>query len=605
MPYLKEESMKSPIELLRSLLTDVRRLEPDVKGLDRDVITIEKRFKDEGYGFLTVALPALCDALDRGLADGQFACPSGFARIRGGTIPRLFSGMFCKVFVAESGNLNESPHESIVKCLREVLRLFKKLSLESDREETLDLEAKRGFFEMDDRANSEIELSETQSYILDRVSRYILPNIDTFDERELPLKHGPGAVVESLSANQKWLAVTRYSPRLEELGYDITYFREEGHGVIVDSSNLSPYGASGDIAKLISVPKNSTSRRTITIEPVIRQFVQQGFNMLLRDNIVSCGLLRRCLALTDQSKNQHLALIGSRTGYWSTIDLKSASDLLSVKIVSRVFRYRPRLLQGLIDCRSAAVRTSKTERTIAKYAGMGNATTFPVQSIVFATLAISALLEGYHLEPSYRNAKRVSRYVRVYGDDIIVPSEHARLVMDWLSRVGLIVNAKKSFTVGNFRESCGVDAYRGVDVTPVYVRYRPDQLSKKDPSTIAHYVSLSNQAWMRGLYAMSTLLKDMVEKTLRRGLPLVSSHSGLLGLHTRLEAQEFHRWNPVLQRPETNGFTLIPLKRKDELDGYAALLKFFHVPLEGRDRGHLQKSPVRFKNRIVRRWVPA
>jgi hypothetical protein len=55
----------------------------------------------------------------------------------------------------------------------------------------------------------------------------------------------------------------------------------------------------------------------------------------------------------------------------------------------------------------------------------------------------------------------------VFGDDIIVPSECAEFVIDDLESFGLLVNRTKSFWRGAFRESCGVDAYNGVDVTPV------------------------------------------------------------------------------------------------------------------------------------------
>jgi hypothetical protein len=596
--------LKSPIDLLQSLLIDFSRLEPDVKGLDRDVITIKKRYKDEGYGFLTIALPALCDALDRGLADRKFACPNGFKSAVGGTIPRFLSGMFCKVFDTESGNLLDTPHEGIVKCLREVLRIYKKLALATDQETYLDRKAKDEFFKNDEVCDRALELSPTRLFILDRVCRYILPNIDSFDERELKGKHGPGAVVEQYTPNQKWQAMTTYSSRLDELGFDCYYGSDTGVTAIVDSSISSSYGASSNRARLISVLKNSTSRRTITVEPLVRQFVQQMFNTLLRDHISRCSVLSCSLDLTDQSKNQILALDGSRTGLWSTLDLKSASDLLSVKIVDIVFRHKPRLLAALKDCRSEEVGSSDTIRTLSKYAGMGNATTFPVQSVVFAVLAIAALLEGLHKFPSFRNVRAVARSVRVYGDDIIVPSAQAHLVMDWITSAGLAVNTRKSFTTGNFRESCGVDAYRGIDVTPLYVRFRPDQVSKKEPNTISHYVSLANQAWLRGLYVLGTYFQSVVENCLRRQLPLVSKECGLLGLHTHQGAQEFHRWNPVLQRPETKGFQQVSLKRRDKLDGYAALLKFFHVPLLGRDRDHLQKSPVRFSSRIVQRWVP-
>jgi hypothetical protein len=599
--YLKEEAMKSPIVLLLSLLTDVGRLEPDVKGLDRDVITVKSRVEHEGYGFLTIVLPSLCDALDRGLASGQFACPLGLKKVRGGAIPRMFSGMLCKVFDSVTGCLLEAPSVGVLKCLREVLRFCKKLDLSSDQETFLDLKAKTEFFANDELCLSENKFSEREFFILNSVCKTILPNIDNFDERELPCKHGPGAVREGLKTNQKWLAIATYSSRLEELGYDVNYLRDEMEGTIVDSSEPSPYGASGDSAKLITVSKNSTSRRTITVEPVVRQFVQQGFNILLRDSISHCSILSRCLALTDQSKNQILALEGSRTGYWSTIDLKSASDLLSVKIVEIVFRNHPNLLEGLLDCRSPKCSSGEDQFTLRKYAGMGNATTFPVQSIVFAVLAMAALLEGKR--PTFGNIKRVSRLVRVYGDDIIVPTTSVHQVVAWIHKAGLIVNLKKTFSTGNFRESCGVDAFCGYNVTPLYLRHCPDETSK-EPSTIAHLVSLSNQAWLRGLYSLSTSLVQIAEDSLRRRLPLVHSSCGLLGLHTHLNVQEFQRWNPILHRPETIGPMLVSLKRRDKLDGYAALLKFFHTPLLGRAVGHLEKSPVRFKSKIVPRWVP-
>lgn len=594
--------MKSPIALLLSLLTDVGRLEPDVKGLDRDIIAIKLRVKHEGYGFLTVALPSLCDSLDRGFATGQFACPLGLKKVRGGAIPRMFSGMLCKVFDSVTGRLLEAPSVSTIKCLREVLRFCKKLALSTEQDTYLDRKAKREFFENDALCISENPFSEREDYILNSVCKAILPNVDNFDERELQCKHGPGAVFEGLKANQKWLALATYSSRLEELGYDINYLRDEMEGTIVDPSEPSTYGASGDCAKLITVLKNSTSRRTITVEPVVRQFVQQGFNTLLRDSISRCTVLSRCLALTDQTKNQTLALEGSRTGYWSTIDLKSASDLLSVKIVKLVFRNHPNLLEGLLDCRSPKCISDEYQYTLGKYAGMGNATTFPVQSIVFAVLAMAALLEGKR--PTFGNIKRVSRLVRVYGDDIIVPTSQVHQVVAWIHKAGLIVNLKKTFSTGNFRESCGVDAFQGYDVTPLYLRLFPDETSM-EPNTIAHLVALSNQAWLRGLYKLSTHIVEIVEDSLRRRLPLVSTTCGLLGLHTRLNAQEFHRWNPKLHRAETKGPMLVSLKRKDKLDGYAALLKFFHTPILGRSVGHLEKSPVRFKSKIVPRWVPA
>jgi hypothetical protein len=626
MTNLMEVIMKSLIVLLRSLFLDLKRLEPDVKGLDRDLITIEKRVKDEGNSFLTITLPRLCEAFILGLSTSRFTCPLGFKRPKGGAIPVLLQGMFREVFDPLTGYLREEPNLGMVKAIVEVLQLFKKLDLSSDQVITLDRLAKDKFFNVDQTCASPMSFDETQLFIIKRVSRMVLPNIDLFDESQLFYKHGPGAVSEMLTGNQKWVSVVDHLDQLEMNGYDCLSYQSSLSPRSLPSSPLS------DTARLISVPKNSSSRRTITVEPMLNQFKQQGYNDLIRREIEKCGILRQCLALTDQSENQKLALEGSRTGYWATIDLTSASDSLSNQTVELVFGCKPLLLERLLNCRSAKVSRDGVTSDMAKYAGMGNATTFPIQSVIFAVLAISALLG--RLRPSYRNVQRVAQSVRVYGDDIIVPSNGSHRVVDWITRAGLTVNSRKSFLEGNFKESCGVDAFRGINITPLYVRSHPINLSKTEPSTIAHYVSLANQTWLRGLYTLSAVFVRLVEEKLRKPLPLVSSNSSILGLHTHQEITEFQRWNTDLQRPELRGFMLLPVYKRDSIDGYAALCKVlsaapsgatevtstqsrvrFNLELDGAlpkwfgslssDPHHLDRTPIRFKSRIVQRWVTA
>lgn len=346
---------------------------------------------------------------------------------------------------------------------------------------------------------------------------------------------------------------------------------------------------------------------------MLSQFIQQGLNIVLRDSIERSLILRNCLALTDQSKNQQLALEGSQYDNWATIDLKSASDLLSVSLVEAVFRHNGLFLDHMMDCRSRYIACPgytgpkgngvTLKQGLAKFAGMGNALTFPVQSICFAITCIAAILDQKGIKPNYWNVRRASRLIRVYGDDIIVDTRYAHQCVNWLQSVGLQVNVKKSFLRGNFKESCGVDAWRGVDVTPLYLRSRPDSQST-EPNVIGGLVATSNQAWMRGLYEFSTELADEVEERLGIALPLVGAGSGSLGWHSRQDAANPTRWNRDLHMFETRTVVLKPLKRRDRLDGYAALLKFYHVPLLGRARGHLEKSPIRYKLRMALTWVP-
>lgn len=656
--------MKSPIALLSSLLDDFKRLEPGVMHLDRDLKTIEARVEHEGYGFLTVTLPSLCDALDQGLASGKFACPTSFSKRKREALPKFLQGLLCNVFDTKSGYLKETPSIGSLKCLREILRLFKKLPLSGGRENDLD-RAARNEFRQCDESIANVVIDARHVHHLARVCSLTLNQLEGADYEQLDYKHGPGAVYEGFTSNQKWYDVDRargtrfqefWDPLMDLSLSSQTYgelsgiedpgsfirVRDGGWVYKADQPTYirgaasfdSQFRASrgrenffsrsrkvsesipngqllprGRISKLLTVPKTSTARRTITSEPCLSQYAQQGLNALLRNNILSCDVLSQCLDLTDQSKNQKLALEGSRTAYWATLDLSSASDLLSIELVRIVFGTKPLFLERLIESRSTHVKDGQTVYSMRKYAGMGNATTFPVQSVVFASIAIAAILDFDGHSPTKGRVKRAASKVRVYGDDIIVPSDYARQVVNWLTACGLRVNTRKSFMEGKagsacFRESCGVDAYGGYDITPLYLRAAPE-LSSSEPSAIASLVSTSNLLWERGLYKASATLVELVEAILKRKLPLVPKRSSALGLHARIDACNPTKWDPVLQRLVYRAPVLRPTYKSDHLDGYAALLKFYNVPLLGRGTRHLERTQERFSSKLSWKWLPA
>jgi hypothetical protein len=257
----------------------------------------------------------------------------------------------------------------------------------------------------------------------------------------------------------------------------------------------------------------------------------------------------------------------------------------------------------MILCRTPSVSNGFSDVTLGKFAGMGNALTFPVQSICFALICIAAIMDDLSLRINKKNIMRVAGQVHVYGDDIIVDSAHAASVVNWIDSFGLKVNEAKSFLAGNFKESCGVDAYMGTDIAPIYVRDRPDSTCI-EANTITGLVSLSNRFWLGGYYAASDCLKREVEERLGYSLPLVAQNSSGLGWFTRLESSDATRWCHKLHSWLVKAPVVKPVKRVDKLDGWPALLKFFHVPFIGRSKDHLEKSPIRFQLRIVRRWVP-
>jgi hypothetical protein len=146
--------------------------------------------------------------------------------------------------------------------------------------------------------------------------------------------------------------------------------------------------------------------------------------------------------------------------------MKEASDRLSSKLVEILFGDQYKYFDA---CRAQKYvvlgknREVLIEDEIHSYAPMGNATTFPVQSLVFWAICVASLQRQRH---------RLPGAVFVFGDDIEVPTECAQGVIDDLESFGLLVNKEKSFFNGFFRESCGVDAFNGTDVTPV--RWKSD-----------------------------------------------------------------------------------------------------------------------------------
>jgi len=590
--------LKSPIELLSDLMEDIRRLDPCVRGLDRDLLTIEHRVKHEGVSFLTHALPAFGKHFDKCLEKGRLTSPPrGFAPIREGAIPRLFSGMLCKVFHPYTGLLLEDADVSVLKSIRQICYFMKKLLLSESNERKLDAQAQKKFWDTD-RSLQGLVLDERKVAHLRHVCQFILPTLESADN-DYAFKHGPGAVSEGLKPNQKWSGIwemmTKVTYPLDGLGLDLFGLSERIEALTTETLTAAP----SRWARLVTVPKSSTSRRTITVEPVVHQYIQQGFNERLRSSIEACPILSSSLALTDQRKNQVLALEGSRTGLWSTIDLSSASDLLSCEAVKHVFWRSPTFTDRVLNCRTTHIKDGKNSqpRPVVKFAGMGNACTFPVQSVVFAMLCIAAMTSDGRT-PSHRKIRRTARMVRVYGDDIIVPTHHYATVVDWLTAFGFRVNVDKTFSEGNFRESCGVDAWKGIDVTPIYLRQLPVTGMRRD--LLAKVLETSNHLWMEGYFKLSQTLVDEVERQFKK-LPLRHIEDGYLGLVNRQNARTFNCWSKRYQRPAVRAFALTASRVSDRLDGYPALLKSLTTPLIGRDREHLLSVPRKYSVVVKRR----
>jgi len=365
--------MKSLMSLSRSLFLDLKRMHPDAVGLDRDLHSIEARIKDEGSGYLSVALPAFGKALDQSLASGKMANIPGFSR--NGQIPKFLSGIARHVFDTKTGRLRDNPSIDAIVSMRQVCYLFKKYLPGDDRAAQLHRQAIRDFETVDSEIR-DVDMSRLLRF--GHVCSFVMPGLDFI--QDFDCRHGPGAVLEGYTPNQKWLEVYHglldYDRRLCLVGYDLPSSLLADRYYETDDLQDDP---SSSCAKLVTVPKSCSALRTITVEPCLNQFVQQGLNNALRVEIRKCKILSQCLTLDSQVPNQVLALEGSLSGDWCTIDLSSASDRLSLQVVKAAFHNRPRFLEALLASRTPNVNLDSNVITLKKYAGMGNATTFPVQ----------------------------------------------------------------------------------------------------------------------------------------------------------------------------------------------------------------------------------
>lgn len=214
--------------------------------------------------------------------------------------------------------------------------------------------------------------------------------------------------------------------------------------------------------RLSYVPKTTEVSRTICTEPLLNMLVQKGIGCLLEE-----GLKKRFgIDLSTQpSKNQQLARIGSSWGSFGTIDLSSASDSISMALLERICP--PDVLRWFREARSPVTTLPNGEEvTLYMVSSMGNAFTFPLQTILFSSIVVG-VYRALNLELVYPRGDCLGNFA-VFGDDIIVRREAYDLVCHCLQHWGFTVNADKSYNDGPFRESCGADFYSGHEVRGIY-----------------------------------------------------------------------------------------------------------------------------------------
>jgi hypothetical protein len=226
-----------------------------------------------------------------------------------------------------------------------------------------------------------------------------------------------------------------------------------------------------DYNRISFVPKDNTISRTICTEPSLNMFYQLGLATFLEERLRAWGINLE----SQPFLNRKMALRGSRDGSFATIDLSSASDSMSLKMLKCMLPKQWYELLLLLRAENTELPDG-TKVPLHMVSTMGNGFTFPLQTILF-----SAVVRSVYKVMGIRPVDgELGRTWSVFGDDIIVVAKAFTTVCRVLNLLGFCVNEKKSFNEGDFKESCGLDAFKGVDVRAVYL--------KKINRQVTHYV---------------------------------------------------------------------------------------------------------------------
>lgn len=549
------------IAVIEGILIDATTRWPSLRSsFGKDLSYLRRAVERRGLPFLTVVLPTMGKVLDRGLDDGRLPIqdiPQGYPKIR--KRPELYQGLFKLVF-DDRNMLRDDVCIDAVAFLRQLLYCCKKLRLEcnaSITEETLN-----EFFEIerhlphilpDTWGSENPQWSERYGHPLwgENISRrddllsqggphsgfrgndwnslrslcrYVVSTIGEPDWWNISPQHGPGAVSESIKGISKY-DFPNWSRRLEK-EFPFDWF---GSGILHDPDRPV---ARELPSKLHAVIKDFNGPRLICAEPLSHAWIQQGIwkwlESRMRDTFLGVSI-----TLRDQENSRNRALSSSLDGKLATIDLSSASDRLSARLVEYVFQGSS-LLDGFNACRTQYVYQDISDKhdshlALRKFSTQGSALTMPVQSIVYFILTLWAVKLSRGTEWYLGDLKDVASEITVYGDDIIAPAHSLETIKLVLHECGLKVNTYKSYGGnGSFRESCGIQAFRGYDVT--YTRIL--QPFDDSPSSMATTVEVSNNFFNRGYWNAAKAVSDQIPPNQAKKIRITGPDDGNFGLRS-------------------------------------------------------------------------
>lgn len=629
------------IGLYESLLKDFQYIDPAILGESASVKHLRRLMRSRGLAIFTIALPDIAKYLETGLRDGRL--PDSKPHCAGkksaaDTRPALLFELWARIF-DEDGILRPSPCTDAIAALRQLLLFAKKLRLECSEERTRD--ALTEFVEVDaslPRSHDSTWLDDHPTWVdrrghplwgdqalgdeqqLDLYGREAMPSdvpirwerlrdisrlvLSTFGEivpvYDLKPKHGPGAVADNVPIKY---VLPHWPAKLAHV-FPPDWFASHD---LVDRTQTDREFPS----KVLCVPKTQKGPRIIAAEPTSHQWCQQAILRWLEDAIAgSC--ISSSIDFRNQELSQGMALRASIDGSLATVDLSAASDRLSTRLVEYVFQSRRDILDVLHATRTRTFRMPDRSVHIAnKFAVMGSACTFPVQTVVFTIFALTAVLYNESRRLTKQLVREACADVRVFGDDIILPAHAYGTLVDLLTEAGLKVNTAKSHGTGLFREACGLDAYSGVDVTPAYFL---EPYDPRKPESLVSIIASSNNFHRKGFWKAAEYLLNTVDPKVRKVLRMATRDVSQPCVFSYAPSEHYLkvRYNPDHQVLEVRALVL-DVKVEYKNPGWEALLlQFFsergskpllEEVLESRGPERVLGQAGRPKGRLTLRWV--
>lgn len=308
-----------------------------------------------------------------------------------------------------------------------------------------------------------------------RARAFVSAVLGPFDVEEwfLECKHGPGSTIGTRFATcnpeDKWsypMTVTHSSlPIFEEY----LEFDKDLSNCIESFNKFSTKPKYNFVvgSRMTTVPKDDKKDRLIAVEPTVNMFLQQGLMAMMENRLSEIG---HDLSTTPL-RHRQWTIESSITSDLATIDFSMASDSVLSEVVNYLLPPEWFHALSLVRCSESNVKGEWVH--LPMFSTMGNATTFPLETLVFLSIAYAVSFDytsPFSVLPDFSEIKNW-RW-SVFGDDCILPTVYAHDFIRVARSLGFLVNEEKSFFTRDqcFRESCGVDAFDGRDIRPFYLK---------------------------------------------------------------------------------------------------------------------------------------